>query len=141
MLHHRYTPNQIESNIDNSLEKNVIPQKPYVFNNTSKFKESITFEMIESQMNLIKSIINEEGKMELLIKNKLNLDTIDVLKSIILNAKYKLIEYLGNINPSTKKSDINKLKQIKIDCLSINDQKFITITSALIDILLESTNN
>jgi len=152
MLYNIYTQSQTKTNmddtiesslngaIDSNLEKNIY-HKPYVFNNTEKFKESISFEMIQCQMNLIKGMLDEQYQIGILPKNKLNLGTIDAFKTIILNAKYKLIEYLGNINPSSKKSDINKLKDIRTDCLYMNDEKFTTITTALIDILLESTHN
>jgi hypothetical protein len=140
MLYDTGVPLQLESNIDNISGEN-IRQKPYKFNNTAKFKESITFEMIQCQMNLIKGMLDEQYRIEILPKNKLNLGETNAFKTIILNAKYKLIEYLGNINPSSKKSDIKKLKDIRIDCLYMNDEKFTTITTALIDILLESTHN
>ena len=115
--------------------------KPYKFKNTEKFKKSISVEMIRCQMNLIKNMLDEQYEIELLPKNKLNLGKTEAFEIIILNAKYKLIEYLGNINPSSKKFDIIKLKKIRKKCLAINDIRFTAITTALIDILLESAHN
>lgn len=115
--------------------------KPYKFKNTVKFKKSISVEMICCQMNLIKNMLDEYQKTELLPNNELNLGKNEAFEIIILNAKYKLIEYLGNINPSGKKFDIIKLKKIRKKCLAINDIKFTAITTALIDILLESEHN
>ena len=113
-----------------------------ILTETKSYKESITYDMIYCQMNLIESMLEEKNKIELIPEyNQEKIIKINAFKTLLTNAKYKLIEYLGNINQSIKKTDINKLKNIKKQCVKINDSndpKFTIITTALIDILLET---
>ncbi len=113
----------------------------YTFNSSDKFKKSITISIIECQMNIIKNIENSIRELNLLPKSKFNLEKINGFNVSLLYEKYKIIEFLGNLEPITQYNDFKKIKAIKKECVKNDDAKFVLITSALIDILFEEKTN